>query len=73
MTIGDRFRRWNAARHQTTADVEARYGARPAPPQAVTRAPLTAAQHILHLLLTVLTGGLWGIVWIIRARQGNRR
>ena len=37
------------------------------------RTPLTANQHILHLLLTVFTGGLWGIVWAIRAVQGNRR
>lgn len=32
---------------------------------------LTAGQHILHLLLTVFTGGLWAPVWIIRAIQGN--
>jgi hypothetical protein len=37
------------------------------------RVPLTPGQHILHLILTVCTGGLWGIVWIIRAAQGNRR
>ncbi len=36
------------------------------------REPLSASQHILHLLLTLLTGGLWAIVWIIRAAQGNR-
>jgi hypothetical protein len=41
---------------------------RPAPPR---RVPLTSGQHILHLLLTVLTGGLWGIVWFIRAWRGN--
>jgi len=35
------------------------------------RVPLTAGQHILHLLLTILTGGLWGIVWFIRAWHGN--
>jgi hypothetical protein len=34
--------------------------------------PLSPGQHILHLLLTVLTCGLWGIVWIIRASKGNR-
>lgn len=64
-----RFQKWAAARRQTTADVEARYATAPAPP---ARTPLTASQHILHLLLTVLTGGLWGIVWAIRASQGNR-
>ena len=36
------------------------------------RRPLTAAQHILHLLLTVLSCGLWAPVWIVRAIQGNR-
>ena len=35
--------------------------------------PLTTNQHILHLLLTICTAGLWGIVWIIRASQGNKR
>jgi hypothetical protein len=23
--------------------------------------------HVLHLLLTIFTGGLWGIVWILSA------
>lgn len=36
------------------------------------RYPLTAGQHILHLLLTVFTFGLWAPVWIIRAIRGNR-
>ncbi len=36
------------------------------------RYPLTAGQHILHLLLTVFTAGLWVPVWIIRAWRGNR-
>lgn len=35
------------------------------------REPLTASQHILHLLLTVFTFGLWIPVWIIRAAAGN--
>ncbi len=38
---------------------------------APARVPLTAGQHILHLLLTVLTCGLWAPVWIIRAWRGN--
>lgn len=25
----------------------------------------TKVNHILHLILTILTAGLWGIVWII--------
>ncbi len=36
------------------------------------RQPLTSGQHILHLLLTVLTFGLWLPVWVIRAWRGNR-
>jgi len=39
--------------------------------EASGREPLTAGQHILHLLLTVFTGGLWAPVWIIRAARGN--
>jgi len=56
-------RRWekNAARRE-------RHSSAAAPP----RVPLTAGQHILHLLLTVFTGGLWAPVWIIRAMQGNK-
>jgi len=36
------------------------------------REPLSPNQHILHLLLSVFTLGLWVPVWIIRAVQGNR-
>lgn len=35
------------------------------------RVPLTASQHILHLLLSVFTGGLWLPVWFVRAWRGN--
>jgi hypothetical protein len=35
------------------------------------RINLTAGQHILHLLLTLITFGLWSPVWIIRAMRGN--
>jgi len=42
-----------------------------AQPQRPARVPLTAGQHILHLLLSVLTGGLWLPVWFIRAWRGN--
>jgi len=42
--------------------------AAPVPPE---RTPLTANQHILHLLLTVFTGGLWAPVWFVRAWRGN--
>lgn len=40
-------------------------------PAAPGRAPLSAGQHILHLLLSVVTGGLWLPVWFIRAWRGN--
>jgi hypothetical protein len=36
------------------------------------RMPLTAGQHILHLLLSVFTCGLWVPVWIVRSIQGNK-
>jgi hypothetical protein len=36
------------------------------------RTKLTTGQHILHLLLTIVTGGLWAPVWIVRAIQGNK-
>lgn len=39
--------------------------------EAPVRVPLTAGQHILHLLLTVVTAGLWLPVWIFRAVRGN--
>ena len=39
--------------------------------EAHPRVPLTAAQHILHLLLTVFTAGLWAPVWLVRAWRGN--
>ena len=35
--------------------------------------PLTTNQHILHLLLTVFTAGLWLPVWIWLAVHGNRQ
>lgn len=57
----DGYRAWADAKMD---DVE--YGTAPPP-----REPLTANQHILHLLLTVCTGGLWGVVWFIRAWRGN--
>jgi hypothetical protein len=71
MSARERLGRWLEARRQTTDDVEARYAARPRAAQPA-RTPLTTSQHILHLLLTVFTAGLWLPVWIIRAAQGNR-
>lgn len=35
------------------------------------RAPMTASDHILHLLLTVVTCGLWAPVWIYLAWRNN--
>jgi hypothetical protein len=62
-------------RYQTTADVETRYGIPVGGYQAhVARTgPLTTQQHILHLLLTVFTAGLWAPVWIWLAIRGNQR
>jgi hypothetical protein len=49
-----------------------------APPPSSTRdrgtaprTPLTTNQHILHLLLSIVTCGLWLPVWFVRAWQGN--
>ena len=61
--------------YQTTADVEARYGAPigGGPQLHGTRTgPLTTSQHILYLLLTVFTGGLFLPFWIWLAIRGNR-
>jgi hypothetical protein len=52
---------------EAEADAQADYWQRP------QRTPLTTNQHILHLLLTVFTGGLWLPVWIILGIRGNRR
>lgn len=57
-------------RYQTTDDVIARY-AQPGAAHAPARVPLTTGQHILHLLLTVFTAGLWAPVWIWLAMRGN--
>ena len=73
MTASERLSKFWASRQQTTADVEAHYGVRPDQPVPVTRMPLTASQHILHLLLTVFTAGLWLPVWIFLGIRGNRR
>lgn len=56
-------------REEVTQQFQARYSglAQPVPPKV----SLTASQHILHLLLTVFTGGLWLPVWIILAIRGN--
>jgi len=32
-----------------------------------------SANHILHLLLTIFTGGLWLIVWIIAAMASGEK
>jgi hypothetical protein len=40
-------------------------------PVPAQRVPLTANQHILHLLLSVFTCGLWLPVWFVRAWRGN--
>jgi hypothetical protein len=66
-----------ARKYQTTADVEAAngvpVGGGAALPREVKTGPLTTQQHILHLLLTICTMGLWAPVWIIMAARGNRQ
>jgi hypothetical protein len=71
---GDNFQHKLASFAGVSAEVAARQPPRVPQGRWVRgqRVPLTAGQHILHLLLTVLTGGLWGIVWAIRSAQGNR-
>lgn len=55
------------------AEVDAQFRQRHASvAPAPLKIPLTASQHILHLLLTVFTGGLWAPVWIFRSASGNR-
>ena len=44
----------------------------PYPKRPVIRVPLTTTQHIAHLIGTLVTFGLWGIVWLIRGMQGNK-
>ena len=65
-------------RYQTTDDVLAQHGLTresfraPQSLRPTVRVPLTTSQHILHLLLTVFTAGLWAPVWLYLAIRGNR-
>ncbi|HEX7995901.1 MAG TPA: hypothetical protein VF506_18430 [Streptosporangiaceae bacterium] len=38
---------------------------------AVTRKGLRGTSHLMHLILTVVTGGLWLPVWIILSLRGR--
>jgi len=58
-------------RGMTTAEVEAYYAANPGARVPGNR-PLTTGQHILHLLITVFTAGLWAPAWFYLAMRGNR-
>lgn len=40
-------------------------------PRAVSG--MTTGQHLVHLVLTVCTCGLWGIVWLLRSRLSRRK
>jgi hypothetical protein len=42
------------------------------PHLAVTRKPITFAEHLLHFLLCFPTCGLWIFVWIGRAAAGRK-
>jgi hypothetical protein len=39
---------------------------------AVTNVPVET-NHVLHLILTILTCGFWGFVWIIVAAANSKR
>ena len=41
--------------------------AHPAPPVVVVQEPRKRVNHLLHLVLTLITAGLWLPVWIILA------
>jgi len=63
---------WTMAQHEAAtraywAAVHRRTGY-----SATSRPGLTTNQHIFHLLLTVFTGGLWLIGWIIAAHRSTR-
>ena len=63
---------WTMAQHEAAtraywAAVQRHTGISPA-----TRPGLTTSQHILHLLLTVFTCGLWLPVWIYLANRSVR-
>jgi len=60
------------AAHYEARAAEDEQAARDAYWQQPRRTPLRTNQHILHLLLTVFTGGLWLPVWIILGIRGNR-
>lgn len=64
---------WTMAQHEAAAAaywaaVQRRTGVSPA-----TRPGLTTSQHILHLLISVFTGGLWIPVWIWLANRTEQR
>jgi len=39
------------------------YPPQPYPHWRTTRRPLSGAETCFHLFMTIVTGGLWGIVW----------
>ena len=63
---------WTMAQHEAAtraywAAIQRHTGISPA-----TRPGLTTSQHILHLLISVFTGGLWIPVWFILAHRSVR-
>jgi hypothetical protein len=46
--------------------------AQPLPKRYVTRG-VSGTEHLIHLVLTVATCGLWLIVWLIRMFAGRHR
>lgn len=35
--------------------------------------PMLISEHILHLILVVITGGAWAVVWILRLLVKQRQ
>lgn len=40
--------------------------------EVVTKKPKKKTAHALHAILTIATGGAWGIVWLVLVLYRNR-
>jgi hypothetical protein len=41
--------------------------------QVVSRSGLSSGAHVLHLIMTLLSCGLWSPIWIIHAALAHRK
>lgn len=88
MSSEERYARWESQPHHTGPRVErpdgtdypVTYSGRPGDPPAQpvivnvaapARAPLPP-NRVLHALLTIATGGTWGLVWVWREHRYRR-